>query len=131
MVAGNDERGGAPATGDGVGSGAEMNDWIDVAASADFPPGTRRTIDADGTPIAIFNVGGEYYAIGDLCTHEAETLSEGQLDGCEIICPRHQARFSLISGAALSPPAYEAVATYPVRVADGMVQVSFSPPTGW
>lgn len=108
-----------------------MDDWIDIAASADFPPGTCRTIDAAGTPIAIFNVDGKYYAIEDLCTHEAETLSRGRLEGCEIICPRHQARFSLISGAALSPPAYEAVATYPVRIADGMVQVSVQQPTGW
>lgn len=100
-----------------------LDDWIDVAAVADFPPGSRRTLDAAGTPIAVFNVDGAYYAIEDLCTHEAETLSGGRLEGCEIVCPRHQARFSLRTGAALCPPAYEAVATFPVRVASGRVQV--------
>jgi 3-phenylpropionate/trans-cinnamate dioxygenase ferredoxin subunit len=100
-----------------------MDNWIDIAVAADFPPGTRRTVDAAGTPIAVFNVGGVYYAIEDMCSHDAETLSHGKLQGCEIICPRHQARFSLLNGAALSPPAYEPVATFPVRIADGMVQV--------
>lgn len=100
-----------------------MDDWIDVAACSDFPPGTCRTVDADGTPIAVFNVDGEYFAIEDRCTHEAETLSNGVVDGREIICPLHQARFSLRSGEALCAPAYEPVAVFPVRIADGVVQV--------
>lgn len=100
-----------------------MDDWIDIALTADFPPGTYRTVDAAGTPVAVFNVGGKYYAIEDLCSHEAETLSQGKVDGLEITCPRHEARFSLIDGTALCPPAYEPVATFPVRIADGMVQV--------
>jgi 3-phenylpropionate/trans-cinnamate dioxygenase ferredoxin subunit len=100
-----------------------MDDWIDVAASDEFPPGACRTVDAFGTPIAVFNVDGTYYAIEDVCSHEAETLSDGKLDGCEITCPRHEARFSLRTGEALCAPAYEPVATFPVRVAEGMVQV--------
>jgi len=100
-----------------------MDDWIDIAAPADFPPGTRRTVDAAGTPIAVFNVGGESYAIEDRCTHDDGTLSDGRVEGCEIICPRHQAHFSLRSGEALCPPAYEPVAIFPVRIANGMVQV--------
>lgn len=100
-----------------------VDDWIDVAAAADFPPGSCRTVNAGGTPIAVFNVDGAYYAIEDRCTHEAETLSGGRIEGCEIVCPRHLARFSLRTGAALCPPAYEAVATFPVRVASGRVQV--------
>lgn len=100
-----------------------MEDWTDVAATADFPPGTCRTVDAAGTPIAVFNIDGEYYAIEDLCTHEAETLSDGKVDGLVVTCPAHQARFSLVDGAALSPPAYEPVAVFPVRITNGIVQV--------
>ncbi len=100
-----------------------MDDWTDVAASTDFPPGTRRAVDAGGTRIAVFNVDGEYYAIEYLCSHEAETLSEGTVNGLEITCPAHQARFSLVDGAALSAPAYEPIATFPVRIVDGRVQV--------
>lgn len=100
-----------------------MDDWTDVATAADFPPGTRRTVDAAGTRIAVFNVDGTYYAIEDLCSHEAESLSGGTVDGLEITCPAHQARFSLIDGAPLSAPAYEPVAVFPVRVSGGVVQV--------
>lgn len=100
-----------------------MDDWTDVAAVSDFPPGSCRTLDVGATPVAVFNVGGEYHAIEDRCTHAAETLSTGRVEGTEVICPRHHARFSLQTGAALSPPAWEPVATFPVRVADGRVQV--------
>ena len=100
-----------------------MEPWIDVAPETEFPPDSKRCVTAGGTPIAVFNVAGTYYAIEDLCSHEAETLSDGEVDGCDIVCPRHGARFSLATGAALSPPAYEPVATFPVRVANGMVQV--------
>ncbi len=100
-----------------------MAEWTDVARQADFPPGTCRTVIADGVQMAVFNIDGRYYAIEDLCTHEAETLSNGEVEGCEIICPRHAARFSLVTGEALAPPAFEPVAVFPVRVEQGMVQV--------
>ncbi len=104
-----------------------MADWIDVTAAAEFPPGTFRTVLAGNVPIAVFNVDGSYYAIEDSCTHEAETLSYGTVEGLEITCPRHFAKFSLVSGAVLAPPAYEPVATFPVRVLDGRVQVRGDP----
>ena len=49
------------------------------------------------------------------------------VEGEEVICPRHGARFSLVTGAALTPPAYEPVATFPVRVEEGVVQVDAEP----
>ena len=100
-----------------------MADWVDVAPVQDFPPGSVRVLEVEGTPIAVFNVAGRYYAIEDLCSHEEETLSDGDVEGEEIACPRHGARFSLVTGAALSPPAYESVATFAVRVEDGVVKV--------
>jgi 3-phenylpropionate/trans-cinnamate dioxygenase ferredoxin subunit len=100
-----------------------MSDWIVVARAEDFAPGGVRTLYIDGTPIAVFNLGGRFHAIEDLCSHEAETLSDGELVGDEIICPRHGARFSVVTGEALSPPAYEPVATFAVKVEAGVVMV--------
>lgn len=100
-----------------------MAGWTPVARVADFPPGSCQTVDVDGVAIAVFNVDGHFYAIEDMCTHEAEPLSGGQLRGDRIVCPAHGAEFSLLTGEALSPPAYEAVATFPVRIENGMVQV--------
>jgi len=100
-----------------------MADWIDVDRADDFPPGSCRTLDVDGVPIVVFNVVGHYFAIENMCTHEAEPLAGGDLMGATVTCPRHGSMFSLLTGEALSPPAYEPVATFPVRVEDGMVQV--------
>lgn len=104
-----------------------MPAWIFVARSEELPPGGVRCIDWEGTPIAVFNVGGRYLAIVDVCSHEAQTLSDGVVAGEEVVCPRHGARFSLVTGEALSPPAYEPVATFPVRVEAGRVEVMVEP----
>lgn len=100
-----------------------MSDWVNVAKTEDFPPGTRRVVDVDGAAVAVFNLGGEYYAIEDICTHDGGELASGEMEDGVIICPRHGARFSIKTGAVLAPPAYEPVATFPVRVENGIVQV--------
>ncbi|EHP39478.1 ferredoxin [Cupriavidus basilensis OR16] len=100
-----------------------MSEWIDVAAADEFAPGMCRTVDVDGLQVAVFNVDGNYYAVEDMCSHEAEPLCGGDVEGQEVVCPRHGAHFSLITGAALSPPAYDPVAIFPVRVVGGKVQV--------
>ena len=100
-----------------------MSGWIDVSAQNEFPPGDWRSLDVDGTPVAVFNLEGEYYAIEDVCTHDGGILTGGAIEGGQIVCPRHGARFSIKTGAVLTPPAYENVATFAVRIEDGMVQV--------
>jgi 3-phenylpropionate/trans-cinnamate dioxygenase ferredoxin subunit len=100
-----------------------MADWIDVAPAAAFGPGEVRTLDADGTFVAVFNIGGSYYAIEDVCTHDGGDLASGPLEGDEIVCPRHGARFCVRTGEALTAPAYEPTATFPTRIENGVVQV--------
>ncbi|HZV55054.1 MAG TPA: non-heme iron oxygenase ferredoxin subunit [Rhodocyclaceae bacterium] len=100
-----------------------MRRWIDVVRTAESWPGASHLVEADGTLIAVFNVDGIFHAIADTCSHEEESLSGGILEGTEIICPAHGARFSVVTGEVLEPPACESVASYPVRITDGMVQV--------
>lgn len=100
-----------------------MAEWIDVARIEDFEPGAWHTIEIDDELIAVFNIDGDYYAIEDICTHDGGTLTGGEIEGAEIICPRHGARFDITSGEALTAPAYEDLATFPVRIHDGVVQV--------
>ena len=100
-----------------------MSDWVDVGPADEFPAGSRQTVDVDDVPIIVFNLDGEYFAIEDVCTHDYSSLDDGELDGDEIICPRHGARFNVRTGEALTAPAYEAIATFPVRVHKGSVQV--------
>jgi len=73
--------------------------------------------------IAMFKLDCEYFAIEDVCTHDGGQLTGGTIEGGEIVCPRHGARFSIRTGEALTAPAYEPVATFPVRVENGLIQV--------
>lgn len=100
--------------------------WLDVAPASALAPGERMVVFlGDDTRVGVFNIDGEYFAVHDVCTHDfAEMCEDGEIEGCEIICPRHGARFDLRSGEALTPPAYEPVETFAVRVADGRVQVA-------
>lgn len=100
-----------------------MSDWIDVAPVAALPPGERKIVDVEGANIAVFNIGGQYYAIEDVCTHDGGELASGPLEGDQVVCPRHGARFCVKTGAALTAPAYEPVAVFPVRIVEGRVQV--------
>lgn len=100
-----------------------MSDWIDVAPQSEFAPGTWRSLDVDGAQVAVFNLDGEFYAIEDLCTHDGGILTGGAVEGEQIVCPRHGARFSIKTGKVTAPPAYEDVSTFPSRVESGMVQV--------
>jgi 3-phenylpropionate/trans-cinnamate dioxygenase ferredoxin subunit len=100
-----------------------MGKWINVAPAGDLAPGSHRVVDTDGVQIAVFNVNGDLLAVEDVCTHDGGDLAAGELEGDVIVCPRHGAKFCLRTGAVLSPPAYEDIATFPVRVEAGVVQV--------
>jgi 3-phenylpropionate/trans-cinnamate dioxygenase ferredoxin subunit len=100
-----------------------MSDWVDVAAADDFVAGQAISVEVDGAVIAVFRLDDGFFAIEDLCTHDGGRLTGGTVQGDEIVCPRHGARFCLRTGAAKSAPAYEPTATLPVRVAAGIVQV--------
>lgn len=106
-----------------------MTEWTDVAPAADFGPGQARLIDVSGAQIAVINLEGQYYALEDACTHDGWPLlgcglkPEEVMEGEQLVCPRHGARFCIRTGAALTPPAYEPLHCFPVRVNDGMVQI--------
>jgi len=100
-----------------------MAEWIDVTQEDELGPGECRVISTEAGEIAVFNIDGEFYAIADICTHDGGELASGKCEGDVIICPRHGARFCIRDGRALTPPAYEDVETFPVRIDNGMVQV--------
>ncbi|MCY4080679.1 MAG: non-heme iron oxygenase ferredoxin subunit [Caldilineaceae bacterium] len=101
-----------------------MEDFERVAAKEDLPPGESLLVELDGIRIAVFNLDGEFYAIEDVCTHDGGPLVEGQiLDGGQVECPRHGARFDIRTGEALSMPAFEPTPSYEVQVEDGDIYV--------
>lgn len=82
-----------------------------------------KLVEAGGQSIAIFNVGGSYYAIDNTCTHRGGPLAEGMLAGEVVTCPWHGAQYNVKTGAVLSPPAPQGVKSYPVRVTGNDVEV--------
>lgn len=100
-----------------------MSQWIDVASTADFDDGTIRAVDYEGTSIIVIRLGDAYFGLENLCTHDYTPLDEGTVEDDELICPHHGARFCVRTGEVTAPPAYEDLATYEVRVENGIVQV--------
>ena len=100
-----------------------MPEWINVFNVNALMNGENSVIDVDGTEVAVFKIDDEFYAIEDVCSHDGTEIASGELDGDEIICPRHGARFCVKTGAVKSAPAYEDIHSYPVRIVDGIVQI--------
>jgi 3-phenylpropionate/trans-cinnamate dioxygenase ferredoxin subunit len=78
---------------------------------------------ADGIPVALVNVDGALCALRDQCSHEDLPLSDGELDGGDVVCMYHGARFDACTGARKALPAVRAVQTYPVEIRDGEIYV--------
>lgn len=97
--------------------------WIDVAAEADLAEKSPLGVDLDGQAVLLVRCGAEVHAVDDLCTHDGQPLEDAEVESCQIICPRHGAHFCLRTGEALTPPAYEPLRTYAVRIEAGRVLV--------
>ena len=93
-----------------------MADFVKVATTRELAPGQGKIVEVQGKEIALFNIGGEYFAIDNMCTHEEASLADGEISGFEVTCPLHGAKFDVRSGQVLGPPAYDDVTSYPVRM---------------
>lgn len=101
-----------------------MAKFVTVAKAAQVPPGTTIVVDVDDLEILVAHVEGDgFYAIDDLCTHDGGPLGDCDLEGAQVECPRHGARFDVRDGAALTMPAIVPVGTYYVRVMGDDLQV--------
>jgi len=94
-----------------------MTNLTQVATLNELPAGSQLLVEVDDVRIALFNLDGEIFAIEDVCTHDGGPLVEGEVvNGCQVECPRHGARFDIRTGAALSLPAFEPTIAYAVTV---------------
>ncbi|MGE5333723.1 MAG: chlorite dismutase family protein [Nitrososphaerota archaeon] len=106
--------------------------WAEVAPVEDIAEGTSRVVFLNGHQVALFRAGGQFYAIGNRCSHARGPLSEGELsisdDACLVTCPWHFAQFDLETGKVVDGVANSPVPTYRVEVRDGVVIVGTKPP---
>lgn len=102
-----------------------MAEFVTVCSLADLPPGERIVQEVGNTWVIVFNVGGEFYAVEDMCSHEEYYLSEGALNTTDysIECPKHGSYFDVRTGMPLCPPAVSPIKRYAVRVEGDQIQV--------
>jgi nitrite reductase/ring-hydroxylating ferredoxin subunit len=96
--------------------------WVRACDISDLPDGEAMQLQTEPA-IALFNVAGEYFAIDDTCTHDKYSLADGYIDGDQVECSWHFAKFCIKTGAVLSPPATESVRSYKVEVNESDVLV--------
>jgi 3-phenylpropionate/trans-cinnamate dioxygenase ferredoxin component len=98
-------------------------EYIEIASLDQISDGERLFLEIGGKPVVLFNLAGKFFAIGDVCSHDNGPLGDGSVEGNEVICPRHGARFNLDTGKAASLPALVDIPVYPVRLVGGMIQI--------
>jgi nitrite reductase/ring-hydroxylating ferredoxin subunit len=92
-----------------------MADFVRVGTLADLRPGQARAVEAQGTALALYNVGGKVYATANTCAHRGGPLGEGELEGEVVTCPWHAFQFDVTNGRCATNPALS-VACYEVRI---------------
>lgn len=98
-------------------------EFVEIAPVSDLPNGERLFVDLSDKPIVIFNIAGQLFAIGDVCSHDDGPLGDGLLEDHNIVCPRHGAEFDVRTGKAVAMPAVIDIPAYPVKLVDGNIFV--------
>jgi 3-phenylpropionate/trans-cinnamate dioxygenase ferredoxin component len=101
----------------------ENLEYIEIAPASELPTGERLFVELGDKPIVIFNIAGQLFAIGDVCTHDDGPLGDGVIEGHNVVCPRHGAEFDVRTGKAMAMPAVIDIPAYPVQVRDGNIFV--------
>lgn len=104
-----------------------MSDFHQVAAVGDLALGASMLVELEGRKIALVRSAAGYRAVDDFCTHVGGRLHQGALEGEEIVCPWHAARFSLSDGEVREGPGRCALESFRVRVVNGFIEVEVPP----
>jgi 3-phenylpropionate/trans-cinnamate dioxygenase ferredoxin subunit len=92
-----------------------------VANEEDLPENSRLFIDWNNEPVVILNLAGSVYAVGDVCSHDNGPLGDGEVEGFDLVCPRHGAHFDIRDGKATRGPAFRDIPSYAIKVEDGKI----------
>ena len=98
-------------------------EYLDIAPASELPNGERLFVEVEGKSLVIFNIADRFFSIGDICSHDDGPVGDGDLEGFNVVCPRHGGEFDVRTGQAVQMPAVVDIPAYPVRIVDGMIQV--------
>jgi len=96
---------------------------IALCKTEDVAVGTALKVETEGLTLAVFNVGGEFYVLDDMCTHGPGSLSEGYIEEDVVECDFHNGKFNIRTGEVVAPPCMIPAKTYPVTIEDGTVYI--------
>jgi nitrite reductase/ring-hydroxylating ferredoxin subunit len=99
-----------------------MPEFVNAIAAADLAPGQGTEVNVSGKAVAIFNIGGAFYALSNTCLHRGGPLGQGFVEGSTVTCPWHNWTWDVTTGANVVNGDLK-VACYVTRVEDGQVQV--------
>lgn len=97
--------------------------FLKVAEKKDIPPGEMKVVSLANEQVCLINIDDNFYAIGNVCTHQGGPLNEGIRDGYELECPWHLAKFDIRTGNVISPPAERSVSSYDLRIEDNNILI--------
>jgi nitrite reductase/ring-hydroxylating ferredoxin subunit len=100
-----------------------MANFVKVASVNDIQAGQGKAVMVGDREVALFNQGGKFFAIDNVCPHAGGPLSEGDMTETVVTCPWHGATFDLKNGEALGPPAFSGVKSFKVVVEGNDVKV--------
>jgi len=98
-------------------------EYVEIAPASELPNGERLFLEIGGKAIVIFNIADQLFAIGDICTHDDGPLGDGDLEGYNVVCPRHGGEFDVRTGKVMQMPAVVDIPAFPVKVVEGMIQL--------
>ncbi len=104
---------------------ARQTDWHRIDLPTRLAPGESRAVRLAEREILVCRVADRYFAVANRCTHSAWPLANEPLEGHEIVCTLHGARFDLRDGCPTAGPASKPLATYPVEIRDREIYVRF------
>jgi len=105
-----------------------MAQWVKIGPAEEIPVGQAKVFVLKEHRLAVSHLEDGFFAIEDTCTHDNGPLGEGELDGEELECPRHGARFNVKTGQAVIMPAVIPVKTFSVKVTDGQLFIELPDP---
>ncbi len=100
--------------------------FVPVMTLAEIPPGSMQTRVLEGREIVFCHTREGVFALDNICTHAHARMCEGRLRATRLVCPLHGASFDIRDGRVLGSPAVVPLATYPVRVVNGTVEIALA-----
>ncbi len=96
-----------------------MAQEIKIASTAEIPPGEMKLVEVEGEEVVVANIGGQFFAFANKCTHRGGPLAEGELKGEVVECPWHRGQFNVKTGEVAAPPPSRPIPTYTLKVEGG------------